>query len=379
MSGPNYLPFMIENPFITYGYESAEYFCDRKAETRELITMLTNGNHTALISPRRMGKTGLIHHCFAQKEIQDRYYTFLIDIYATKNLQDMVYRMGQVIVNRLKSRGQSAIDGFLRFVTSLRTGISFDGQGNASWNVGVGDIKSPNFTLEEIFNYLKAADRKCIVAIDEFQVIADYPERNVEELMRTYVQECRNAVFVFSGSQKSMMSEMFSSPARPFYQSVSMMFLKPVALPAYESFAKGHFEHAGKQIADDVVKVIYERFDGTTWYLQKVLNQLFATKDSVVVGDIDKAVDQIINQNEEAYKDVLYQLTARQRDLLVAVSRERKAKHITGSAFIKRYHLTTASSVQKSAKILTEKQLLTHQQGIYEVYDKFMSEWLERS
>ena len=370
---------MIENPFITYGYESAEYFCDRKAETRELITMLTNGNHTALISPRRMGKTGLIHHCFAQKEIQDRYYTFLIDIYATKNLQDMVYRMGQVIVNRLKSRGQSAIDGFLRFVTSLRTGISFDGQGNASWNVGVGDIKSPNFTLEEIFNYLKAADRKCIVAIDEFQVIADYPERNVEELMRTYVQECRNAVFVFSGSQKSMMSEMFSSPARPFYQSVSMMFLKPVALPAYESFAKGHFEHAGKQIADNVVKVIYERFDGTTWYLQKVLNQLFATKDSVVVGDIDKAVEQIINQNEEAYKDVLYQLTARQRDLLVAVSRERKAKHITGSAFIKRYHLTTASSVQKSAKILTEKQLLTHQQGIYEVYDKFMSEWLERS
>ena len=370
---------MIENPFITYGYESAEYFCDRKAETRELITMLTNGNHTALISPRRMGKTGLIHHCFAQKEIQDRYYTFLIDIYATKNLQDMVYRMGQVIVNRLKSRGQSAIDGFLRFVTSLRTGISFDGQGNASWNVGVGDIKSPNFTLEEIFNYLKAADRKCIVAIDEFQVIADYPERNVEELMRTYVQECRNAVFVFSGSQKSMMSEMFSSPARPFYQSVSMMFLKPVALPAYESFAKGHFEHAGKQIADDVVKVIYERFDGTTWYLQKVLNQLFATKDSVVVGDIDKAVEQIINQNEEAYKDVLYQLTARQRDLLVAVSRERKAKHITGSAFIKRYHLTTASSVQKSAKILTEKQLLTHQQGIYEVYDKFMSEWLEKS
>ena len=370
---------MIENPFITYGYESAEYFCDRKAETRELITMLTNGNHTALISPRRMGKTGLIHHCFAQKEIQDRYYTFLIDIYATKNLQDMVYRIGQVIVNRLKSRGQSAIDGFLRFVTSLRTGISFDGQGNASWNVGVGDIKSPNFTLEEIFNYLKAADRKCIVAIDEFQVIADYPERNVEELMRTCVQECRNAVFVFSGSQKSMMSEMFSSTARPFYQSVSMMFLKPVALPAYESFAKGHFEHAGKQIADDVVKVIYERFDGTTWYLQKVLNQLFATKDSVVVGDIDKAVEQIINQNEEAYKDVLYQLTARQRDLLVAVSRERKAKHITGSAFIKRYHLTTASSVQKSAKILTEKQLLTHQQGIYEVYDKFMSEWLERS
>ena len=370
---------MIENPFLTYGYESAEYFCDRKAETRELITQLTNGNHAALISPRRMGKTGLIHHCFAQREIQEHYYTFLIDIYATKNLQDMVYRMGQSIVNRLKTRGQSAIDGFLRFVTSLRTGISFDGQGNASWNIGLGDIKSPDFTLEEIFNYLKAADKRCIVAIDEFQAITDYPEQNIEELMRTYVQDCRNAVFVFSGSQKSMMSEMFSSPARPFYQSVSLMFLKPVALSEYEIFAREHFEKAGKQIADNVVRTIYERFDGTTWYLQKVFNQLFATKDSVIVSDVDKAVEQIISQNEEAYKDLLFQLTARQRDLLVAVSRENKAKQITGMTFVKRYHLSSASSVQKSAQSLMEKQLLTQQQGVYEVYDKFLSEWLSKS
>lgn len=370
---------MMENPFITYGYESAAYFCDRKAETRELISLLTNGNHTALISPRRMGKTGLIHHCFAQKELRDRYYTFLIDIYATKNLQDMVYRLGQGIVTRLKNRGQVAVDGFLRFVTSLRTGISFDGQGNASWNIGLGDIKSPDFTLEEIFNYLQAADRKCIVAIDEFQAIADYPERNVEELMRTYVQQCRNAVFIFSGSQKSMMSEMFSSPARPFYQSVSMMFLKPVALPEYEMFAKKHFEAVGKKISEGVVKSIYERFDGTTWYLQKVLNQLFATKDHVEVNDVDNAVERIIRQNEEAYKDLLCQLTMRQRDLLVAVSHEGKTSGITGMAFIKRYHLASASSVQKAAMALIEKQLLTHNQGIYEVYDKFMSEWLRNN
>ena len=76
---------------------------------------------------------------------------------------------------------------------------------------------------------------------------------------------------------------------------------------------------------------------------------------------------------------MLYQLTARQRDLLVAVSREGKAKQITGMAFVKRHHLSSASSVQKSAQALIDKQLLTHQQGTYEVYDKFMSEWLQES
>ena len=369
---------MIDNPFITFGYESAEYFCDRREETRQLISLLTNGNHVALISPRRMGKTGLLCHCFAQPEMKEKYYTFLIDIYATKNLQDMVFQMGRHIINRLKSRGQAAVDQFLKVVTSLRTGISFDGLGNASWNLTVGDIKAPSFTLDEIFNYLKVADKRCVVAIDEFQAINDYPEKNVEALMRTYVQQCRNAVFVFSGSQKRMMSEMFSSPARPFYQSTTMMFLGPVGLQEYEWFARHHFESGRKVMDDDVVKMIYERFDGVTWYLQKVLNQLFSSTMHATRSDVDTAVTQIINQNEEAYKDTLFRLTIRQRDLLVAIGREGKASHITGASFVKRHHLSSASSVQKAALLLVEKQLLTHQQGVYEVYDKFMAEWLKR-
>lgn len=370
---------MLENPFITYGYESPEYFCDRETETEQLISMLVNGNHTALISPRRMGKTGLIQHCFASPRLSDHYYTFLIDIYATKSLQDMVYQLGHDIVRKLKPKGQAAIDKFLQIVTSLRTGISLDGQGNASWNVGIGDIKSPSFTLEEIFNYLQAAEKPCIVAIDEFQSISLYPETNVEAMLRTYVQQCRNAVFVFSGSQQSMMSEMFSSPARPFYQSVSLMFLKPVAMEEYEAFARQHFRAYGKEIEDGVVRTIYERYDGTTWYIQKMLNQLFSITPqggTVLLADVAKAESQIIHQNEEAYKDTLFQLTAKQRDLFVAVSKEGKASQITGSAFIKRHHLSSASSVQKAASILLAKQLLTHYQGIYELYDKFMAVWL---
>lgn len=111
--------------------------------------------------------------------------------------------------------------------------------------------------------------------------------------------------------------------------SGTMYSLTPVPLPEYEVFAKNHFEKAGKQIDDGVVRTIYERFDGTTWYLQKVLNQLFATQDHVSANDVDTAVIQIIS-----------------------------------------YHQTSASSVQKSSQTLIGKQLLTHQQGVYVVYDK---------
>ena len=112
-----------------------------------------------------------------------------------------------------------------------------------------------------------------------------------------------------------------------------------------------------------------------------MLNQLFAITPkgyTVSLADIDKAESQIVHQNEEAYKDMLFQLTTKQRDLFIAISKEGKASQITGSSFLKRHHLPSASSVQKAASILLTKQLLTHYQGVYELYDKFMATWLRR-
>lgn len=372
----------ILNPFITFGYESSEYFCDRRNETATLTRLLTNGNHVALISPRRMGKTGLLHHCFRQAEFAENYHTFLIDIYATKSLSDMVFQMGRAIVKELRPWGQAAVDKFLQIVTSLRTGISFDGQGNASWNLEVGDVSSPEFTLDEIFAYLQSSDKPCVVAIDEFQTIADYPENNVEAMLRTYVQECRNAVFVFSGSHRRMMNEMFSSPARPFYQSVTLMNISSIPLDEYIKFAVHHFEDNGKSIETDVIRDIYERFDATTWYVQKMLNELYSLTpkgDVCSSADVDAAIDNIIYSYEPTYQDLLVQLSVRQVALLKAICKEGKAKLITSGAFIKRHHLATASSVQKSKLTLLDRQIITEKNNIIEPYDKFMAIWIRQN
>ena len=171
---------MVPNPFITNGYVSPQYFCDRVEETKLLTRQVTNGNNVALVSPRRLGKTGLIYHSFGQEAIKDNYYTFIVDIYATKNLQEFVYELGKAVLGVLKSRGRKAWEKFLSTLGSLRSNISFDINGNPEWGFGVGDIKVPEFTLDEIFAYLEHADKPCIVAIDEFQVIADYLTYNYQ-------------------------------------------------------------------------------------------------------------------------------------------------------------------------------------------------------
>ena len=351
---------MINNPFILYGYESEKYFCDRKEETAELKRLVTNGNNVALIAPRRIGKTGLIENLFHQRDIANKYYTFLIDIYATKNFEEMVLAMSTTMLAALRPRGAKVMQRFVDFLTSLRTGVSFDAMGNPSWNLEIGNIKQPRTTLDEIFRYISEADKPCIVAIDEFQTVSNYSDTNVEALLRTYIQHCRNAQFIFSGSQRTMMGEIFVSPSRPFYQSATLMSLSGIPQDRYCRFASSHFAEAGKRLHPETFSAVYQQFDGITWYLQRVLNELFsmtAGGEECTPDMVPLAINNILRANEFAYQSTLFQLPPKQKELLVAICKEGKAQNLTSSAFIRKYHLPGSSSVQSAIKGLLEKTL----------------------
>ncbi len=372
---------MIKNPFLTYGYNGPEYFCDREAETKRLISLLQNGNHVALMSPRRMGKTGLIRHCFAQQELQNGYYLFIVDIYATKSLAELTYELGRAILSVLKSKERKVWERFIRIVGSMRTGITLDALGQPGWNIELGDIRSPQISLDEIFQYLNSADKPCIVAIDEFQTIADYPEQNVEAMLRTHIQRCSNAWFVFSGSKRHMMGEMFSSPARPFYQSASTLSLKPIPLSSYSQFITHHFEQGGYQIDPEAIHYVYEKFEGVTWYIQKICNELFAMAEQGVpcgIGEVDAAICNVLEEKGDTYQDLMTRLSARQKTLLMALARSGRNVQPTSGDFIRKHHLTSASAVQRSLAALQEKDIVTNSNGQYYIYDYFLYYWLNQ-
>ena len=372
---------MIKNPFLTYGYNGPDFFCDRIEETKRLTSLLVNGNHVALMSPRRMGKTGLLRHCFAQQELQDDYYLFIVDIYATKSLSELIYELGRAILSVLKSKERKTWERFIQIVGSLRTGITLDALGQPSWNLEIGDIQTPQLSLDEIFQYLSTADKPCIVAIDEFQTIMDYPEQNVEALLRTYIQDCNNAWFVFSGSKRHMMGEMFSSPARPFYQSASTMSLKPIPLESYSSFITYHFAQGGLQIEPEAIRYIYDKFEGTTWYIQKICNELYAmaSPDSPCgIKEVDIAINYAVEEKDDTYQDLLTRLSAKQKALLIALARSGKNIQPTSGDFIKKYHLSSASAVQRSLYSLQDKDIITNDNGRYYIYDYFLYYWLTR-
>ena len=372
----------MNNPFVTNGYAGERYFCDRVEETRRLMDLLTNGNNVALISPRRLGKTDLIRHCFNQPEIKKHYYTFLIDIYATSSMQDFVNALGRSIIDALKPFGKKVLQHFVDVVASLRPDISFDVFGQPSLGVSMGSIDSPETSLEEIFRFLEKADRPCLVAIDEFQQIASYSGKtNVEALLRTYIQRCRNANFIFSGSQHHLMDKMFTSPSRPFYQSVTVMNLQPLALDVYRDFAVGLFSDGNKSLMPEVVDKVYHDFNGVTSYMQRLMNVMYmrTPQGDICMPDmIGEAIDYTLMMAADTYEALLRQMPEKQRNVFIAIVAEGEVENVTSGAFARKYRLPSASSVNSAVKGLLTKDFITLGKNGYEAYDKLFAKWVKR-
>ena len=373
---------VIANPFVIGKYVSDKYFCDREDETKFLIKQIVNGRNVALISSRRIGKTGLIQHLYHQEEIEKRFHTFFVDIYSTNSMTEFVYLLGKAVYEELKPKKTAWTERFFQIISSLRMGFKLDPiSGEPDFDISLGDIKTPQTTLDEIFTYLESADKPCIVAIDEFQQIGNYEEKNVEALMRTKIQQCRNTLFIYSGSKRHTMSNMFNSSSKPFYQSAISMGLDAIKMNMYVDFASKLFEEYNKHIKKEVIENVYGMFDGCTWFVQMMMNELFALTADGGFCDIDKlelAINDIIMIQENSYKDMLANLAHKQKIVLQAIAKERIAKNITSSSFIKKYNLPSASSVQSAVKPLIKNDIVTQEGDAYRVYDYFFAEWLAK-
>lgn len=372
----------MKNPFIISGKIPEAYFCDRRAETQKMIRALTNGDNICLMSPRRMGKSKLIQFCYDKAELNEAYYTFYIDILHTSSLAEFTYVFGQKVFDTLRSRSEKMLRTFVQGLKSLNAKFGFDAGSNMpTFSIELGDIARPEYTLSEIFACLEEADRPCIVAFDEFQQIGRYPEKNIEALLRSHIQHLANVNFIFAGSERHLISEMFLSSAKPFYNSTRQIELYPIVPEEYIPFVCKWFRAFDKKIEESEVEKVYQLFEGNTYCMQRTFHEAFINTSAgeICTEDVIRhSIDDIIEDNGHAYSRMLSQIPVRQKELLYAIAKEGKAEKITGGTFIKKHTLLSASSVQAAMKKLLELDLITQDAGFYTIPDRFLSLYIRQ-
>ena len=370
------------NPFIASGKIEPEYFCDRVSESASLIKSITNGNNLVLISPRRMGKTGLIQYCYGKEPIIDNYHTIFIDILHTTSLREFTFLFGKSIFETILPLGLKVLTSFVHTLKSLSGKFSIDLVTNMpTFNLELGDITRPALTLEEIFTYLENADKPCIVAFDEFQQIANYPEKNIEALLRTHVQRASNTHFIFAGSEYHIMQKMFMSSARPFYNSADTLELKAIDIDVYTRFVIQHMKQGKRTISQELVKLVYRLYRGNTYAMQKTFNELYAITTEGSNATIDMvvtAINNVIDSKEPMFREQLSNIPDKHKPLLYAIAQVGEAEHITSAQFVKDRKLASASAVQFAATQLLSKGVITKLAGKYYINDPFFALWINR-
>lgn len=368
---------IIKNPFVLGHKIERPYFCDREDEERSLVSAVINGRNVVMISPRRMGKTSLIQIAMNDsEEIRQEYLTVFLDILQTGTLSEFTYLLGRAVFNSLRHTGVTRLRGFLAALKSLKGSFGFDPMsGTPTFNVQLGDIRNPEYTLEEIFTYVEQNDRPVVIAIDEFQQITKYPEKNVEAILRSHIQRMSNATFIFAGSERHILQEMFVSSKRPFYNSAELMHLGPIPEETYVEFAFHLFSERKRRIAKDSIRKVFRLFDGNTFYMQRTMNGAFAsTPDG---GDCDdetvvKSVHGMLASNEVIYREILSNVNAASRQALYALAADRMVESPLSGAFIKRHGLPSASAVQNALKTLTKTGLVSRSEQGYFLTDPLL-------
>ena len=371
----------LNNPFVVYGYKGPEYFCDRVAESNKICSALRNERNVTLVSPRRMGKTGLIHHVFNKMETEDKdCKCFYIDIFATKNIEQFVQTLGSAVIGKLDSFSQSALRKIQEFFSAWRPAVTFD-QLTGLPTVTL-DIKQNegNESLKQIFEYMKMSGKRCYIAIDEFQQIQNYSERGLEAMLRSYIQFLPNVYFIFSGSHQHMMEEMFLSANRPFFQSSMVMSLGSIDIEEYRRFANRMLEGQNRTIGQETFQRIYDFAGGITWYVQAILHGIYEHPDRIVDNTlVDDVVKELVEEQSSTFQNYCAWLTDNQYALLKAIAYEKSVKSPLAQHFIHSHRLPATSSIKTALRTLEDKMLVSRSANDgYSVSDKLFALWLLR-
>jgi AAA+ ATPase superfamily predicted ATPase len=368
----------LNNPFVEYGYKGPEYFCDREQEVAQLISALHNESNVALISPRRIGKSGLIHHAFHLiREQSPDIACIYIDILNTRNQKDFIDVFASKVIASLGGNLQSALQKAASFFKGLRPTITFDEfSGAPTFSFHIEPSKESN-TIEQIFQYIRQSGKRCYIAFDEFQQITNYPETGLEALLRSQIQFTDNAYFVFAGSEQHLMSEIFLSAQRPFYLASQIMNIDVIEEKKYRDFANAMFRRQNREISEETFHQIYAVVDGQTWYVQTILHQLYImTEESLNTETVNKAIDIILNKFSTSFSNYYLSITNNQAMLLRAIGKEGCVKEPLGQTFMSQHHLPALSSTRQALNALEKKQFIYKTNAGYIVYDRFLGLWL---
>jgi uncharacterized protein len=374
----------MRNPFRYGGIVTGEYFADRTEEIKELQREIENTSRVFMVSPRRLGKTCLLHNLMGCLD-PSRHVPAYIDLNAFPDLRSFASSVTSLTTKALESNTEKVLKLFSA-LKRLRPKLKLGPEGEVSASLEVAaDEKEVLAALIEGLAHADALAAKknktLAIIIDEFSDIEKYNGGTVEKAMRSEIQKHQHTSYIFSGSEPSVMLSMVRDKKRAFYKMGRIMVLEPIKQKIYEDFITGWFEKGGYTISPENVRRLLHLGGNVTYNVQRLCHTAWETaiESKIIDATLIKRLPLLIVKQDEPHYETIWQIVSpAQRSLLIALTQEPDAQPFS-KEFQFRHQIGPSSSIKASLVSLIKKGVLikTVQGGKYQFVDLFMPYWIE--
>jgi AAA+ ATPase superfamily predicted ATPase len=371
-----------KNPFIYGGRVSGDAFCNRENEIKELLGDIRSRQHVILSSQRRFGKTSLVWKVLEEARKEDIIPVY-VDLYPISTLGEFIEEYAKAITRALSAYEQAK--RLMRGLFSrLHLSMGVDPAGNPQWSAGFDrerEIETFDEVVSSMENYLKRKGKHGSVVFDEFQQIMVTNGEKTERRLRSAIQTHEHVSYVFVGSKKHLLHDLFSDPNRPFYRSGKIFPLEKIEFDQLLRFIKQRFNEAEVKIDEKALKLIVETTECHPYYTQYLCHILYDIMEErrVTTDDIPEAVDHLLRREATAYMNTWDLLTHRQRQALVALSESGPGESPSRPEILRRSNISQPAVMIRALKSLVDKDLVDKANGQYEIIDLFFKRWIKTS
>lgn len=371
----------MEIPFI-YGKIVADNdFTDRKEETKRLISNFLSNTNTAIISPRRWGKSSLVNRAIRLASEQESSILFVkMNVFKCETEQDFYELFAKKVIEDISPTADALLTNAKEFISRLLPKISLSDPGTR-YEIGFGIDMRANPIGEDILDLPQQIatrrKKKVIVCIDEFQQIGEFARtQSFQKILRSHWQEQKDVAYILYGSKKHMMMHIFGEYASPFYKFGDMMFLPKISNADWTEYICRRFEESGKSISSEWASYLAATVENHSYYVQQLAQYAWLRTEKICSQkEIDDAFLSMLDSMSLQFTNLMDTLTEKQRNFLCAISNGEK--NLSSEQVLLQYKLGTSGNIRILKNALKKRDLIETTGSTAEIQDPIFKVWIQ--
>jgi hypothetical protein len=372
---------MENRPFIFGVATSGENFTDRKKETERLLMNFRHGINTILISPRRWGKTSLVHKVRRLAE-SDSLKVVYLDAFSCRSDRDFYDAFASAILKQTSSKFDEWMENAKLFLSRISPKITLGPDPMTDFSVSL-ELNPKSNDVDEILQLPeKIAQKKgcrIVVCIDEFQQIAEFQDsKTFQKRLRAVWQLQESVSYCLFGSKKHLMNELFEKRSLPFYKFGDTIYLQKIGTEDWVDYITQRFESTGKSISRELAQRICEMVDNHSSYVQQLAWLVWVhSGETATENDLKEAYRDIIDQSSPLFEKQTESLTTYQINFLKAII-DGVQSEFTSQDVLQKYQLGSSANVSIVKRALEKKEIIEIDRKYVVIPDPVMTAWLKR-